>query len=278
MLRKAFGIHIASPATWLGGMSKPAPARYRTLNWSAYNASLHGRGSLTVWFDPGMAWHTAPSGRRGRQQTFSDAAIQACLTIKVLFGLPLRQTTGSVASLLKLAELDWPVPDHSTLCRRQKTLAVQLPCRGSAGPLHLLVDNEALSAIGQRTMPNGIKVRGEGEWHARKHGGARRRVWRKVHLAVDEATLEVRAVEITASQGGDAPMLPDLLGQISADEPIASGEPRERRRRLRHARLPRYHRGPGCRGHRPTPAQRQAMEEGQPRGVRRHGSRTYGDP
>ena len=41
----------------------------------------------------------------------------------------------------------------------------------------------------------GIKVRGEGEWHARKHGGTRRRVWRKVHLAVDESTLEVRAVE-----------------------------------------------------------------------------------
>jgi hypothetical protein len=32
------------------------------------------------------------------------------LTVKVLFGLPLRQTTGFVASLLKLAGLDWPVP------------------------------------------------------------------------------------------------------------------------------------------------------------------------
>ena len=45
----------------------------------------------------------------------------------------------------------------------------------------------------------GIKVRSEGEWHAREHGGARRRLWRKVHLAVDEATLEVRAVEMTGS-------------------------------------------------------------------------------
>ena len=84
-------------------MSKPASTRYRTLNWSSYNASLRERGSLTVWFDPGMTWHAAPSGKRGRQQTFSDAAIQACLTMKVLFGLPLRQTTGFVASLLKLA-------------------------------------------------------------------------------------------------------------------------------------------------------------------------------
>ena len=142
--------------------------------------------------------------------------------MKVLFGLPLRQTTGFVASLLRLAGLDWPVPDHSTLCRRQKTLAVQLPCRGSGGPLHLLVDGEPSSAIGPRTMASGIKVRGEGEWHARKHGGARRRVWRKVHLAVDEATLEVRAVEFTDSTVGDAPMLPGLLSQSPQGERIAS--------------------------------------------------------
>ncbi len=180
------------------------------MNWSAYNAALRERGLLTVWFDPSTPWHAAPSGKRGGQAVYSDAAIQACLTIKVLFGLPLRQTTGFVASLLKLAGLDWLVPDYSTLCRRQRTLAVQLPYRGSNGSLHLLVDS------------TGIKVRGEGEWHARKHGGARRRVWRKVHLAVDEATLEVRGVEITSSNVGDAPVLPDLLGQISADEPIVS--------------------------------------------------------
>ena len=91
-------------------MSKPAPNRYRTLNWSACNASLRERGSLTVWLDPSMSWHAAASGMRGGQRVFSDVAIQACLTIKVLFGLPLRQTTGFVASLLKLAGLDWPVP------------------------------------------------------------------------------------------------------------------------------------------------------------------------
>ena len=47
-------------------------------------------------------------------------------------------------------------------------------------------------------------------------------MWRKVHLAVDESTLEVRAVEITGSGVGDAPVLPDLLSQIPADEPVAS--------------------------------------------------------
>jgi hypothetical protein len=60
-------------------------------------------------------------GMRGRQQAYSNAAMQACLTIKVLFGLPLRQATGFVESLLELVGLDWAVPDFSTLCRRQRT-------------------------------------------------------------------------------------------------------------------------------------------------------------
>ena len=108
-------------------MSKHAPARYRTLNWSVYKASLRERGSLTIWFDPSTSWHAMPSGKHSAQPVYRDVAIQACLTVKVLFGLPLRQTTGFVATLMRLAGLDWPVPDFSTLCRRQKTLAVQLP-------------------------------------------------------------------------------------------------------------------------------------------------------
>lgn len=99
-------------------MSKPLPPRYRTTNWQTYNAALAQRGSLLIWFDPGMQWLSAPTGKRGRQGVFSDAAIQVCLTLKALFRLPLRQTTGLVASLLEMAGLNWPVPDFSTLSRR----------------------------------------------------------------------------------------------------------------------------------------------------------------
>lgn len=68
----------------------------------------------------------------------------------------------------------------------------------------------------------GIKVEGEGEWHTRKHGGSKRRVWRKLHLGIDEETLEIRAVEVTSSNVGDAPMLPDLLAQLPPDQEIAT--------------------------------------------------------
>ena len=191
-------------------MSSWTPTTYKTRNWAEYNLSLKRRGSLLIWFDPEMDWEATSSGRRGRQQTYSAAAIQACLTLKVLFGLPLRQTTGFVESLLKLVGLDWSVPDFSTLCRRQKTLSVAIPYKGSAGPLHLLVDS------------TGIKAEGEGEWNARKHGGSKRRLWRKIHIGIDEETLEIRAIEVTSSSIGDAPMLPDLLNQIAPDQLLGS--------------------------------------------------------
>ena len=69
-------------------MPKPSPIRYRTTNWSDYNAAPCKRGSLSVWFDPKMIWNAGKTGKRGRPETFSDAAIQICLTLKVLFGLP----------------------------------------------------------------------------------------------------------------------------------------------------------------------------------------------
>jgi len=124
--------------------------------------------------------------------------------------MPLRQTTGFVESLLRLVGLDWAVPDFSTLSRRQSTLNVSLPYRNGTGPLNLLIDS------------TGIKSEGEGEWNARKHGGPKRRIWRKIHIGIDEETLEVRAVEVTTSNIGDAPMLPELLAQIPLDQDIGS--------------------------------------------------------
>jgi len=129
-------------------MCKPIPARYRTTNWSSYSASLKKRGSLAIWLDRDMTWLAPPDSGPGRPAVFSDTAIQFCLTIKGRFRLPLRQTTGMVASLLKLADPDWAVPDYTTLCRRQKTLAVQIPCRRADGPLNLLVDSTVIRFLG----------------------------------------------------------------------------------------------------------------------------------
>lgn len=107
-------------------------------------------------------------------------------------------------SLLRQAGLDWPVLDYSTVCRRQKTLQVQIGHRPSAQTLQFL---------------------GEGEWKRRKHGVEYRREWRKVHLGIDAQTLEIRAVEVTSNAVGDAPMLPELLAQIPPEEALPASAP-----------------------------------------------------
>lgn len=115
-----------------------------------------------------------------------------------------------MSSILQMAGLDWPVPDFSTLSRRQKNITVGISGRRSPGPLNLLVDS------------TGIKFPGDGEWLARKHGTHRRRQYRKVHLAMDTATGDIRAVEFTSSREGDSPVLPDILEQIPPDQEIGT--------------------------------------------------------
>ena len=157
-----------------------------------------------------MMWLAPKAGRPGRPPVFSPAAIQFCLMVKVLFGLPLRQTTGMVGSILQMAGLDWTVPDFSTQSRRQKTITMQMSNRRAPGALNLLVDS------------TGIKFLGDGAWFARKHGTHRRRQYRKVHLAMDTATGDIRVVEFTSSDHGDSPVLPHLLDQIPPDEQIGT--------------------------------------------------------
>ena len=58
------------------------------------------RGNIAIWFDPATQWYAPSKGKQGRNQTYSDAAIQCCLMIKSLFRLSLRMVTGFVQSLI----------------------------------------------------------------------------------------------------------------------------------------------------------------------------------
>jgi hypothetical protein len=188
--------------------------QYRIRNWREYNAALVNRGSLTLWVDEEaiQAWRYTGPPQRGAQYVYTDAAIKCVLTLRVVYHLALRATQGLVRSVFALLEVALPVPNYSTLSRRAAEVAVALGALPRSGPLHLVVDS------------SGFKVYGEGEWKVRLHGWSKRRTWRKLHLAVDEATGEI--VTAVASEAGvsDDEALPDLLapvkgkiGQVSAD-------------------------------------------------------------
>ena len=139
-----------------------------------------------------MVWVPPPTGKRGRQRQFSDAAIQTCLTLKVLFGMALRQTIGFVESLLRLVGLDWTVPDFSTLSGRQKTLAVNIPYRGSEGPLHLLIDSTGIKAEGKASgTPASMAARNAG-YGAKSTSVSTNRRWKSGPSRSPEAVSAMR--------------------------------------------------------------------------------------
>jgi IS5 family transposase len=180
--------------------TKPA---YRIRNWKQYNDALVNRGSLTLWVDQAslQAWRYQGPARRGAQFDYSDLASQCLLTLRAVYHLTLRATEGFARSLFELMRLDLPVPDYTTLCRRSRTLTIDLP-RKADGPLHLILDS------------TGLKVYGEGEWKVRRHGYSKRRTWIKLHLAIDPKTHEIQAAMVTEPGVTDAEAVPDLLGQV----------------------------------------------------------------
>src|SRR3954451_25186402 len=100
--------------------------QYRVRNWRDYEAGLRRRGSLTIWVtdEAVEAWRAAARTTPGGQARYSDLAIETSLTLRMVFDLALRQTEGLVGSILELMGLELPVPDHSTLSRRARTLVV----------------------------------------------------------------------------------------------------------------------------------------------------------
>ena len=185
---------------------KYAKSRYRVRNWSEYEAGLRKRGDLTIWLsDTALdAWRAPASGKPGGQRRYADIAIEAALTIRMVFHLPLRQTEGFLRSLAQLLEVDLPIPDHTTLSRRLKRLgeiqSLRLP---TDQPIQLLIDSTGLRIhVGHMQRP------------------PRNRAWRKLHLAVDADTGEILASDLTTRRTHDATQVPVLLDQIN--QPLAS--------------------------------------------------------
>jgi hypothetical protein len=181
--------------------------QYRIRNWRDYNKALVRRGSLTLWVEQGAVnkWRdTSAPPRRGRRRFYSDLAITCALTLREVYGLPLRATQGLVRSVLRLLGADSPAPHYSTLSRRAAALEVRLP-RLSKGPLHPAVDS------------TGVKLYGEGEWKVRVHGADKRRTWRKLHLLLDNTTREAVDCSMSEQYVLDRRELPGLLREVEGE-------------------------------------------------------------
>lgn len=184
--------------------------QYKITNWSEYNKSLTNRGDIFLYFTPQSLrnWHNT-KGRpsQGRPLVYSNAAIEVCLLLRELLRLPLRQTQGFVRGLIKQAGFKVSCPDYSTFCRRAEGVCKKLKRFvqvRTAGPVHVLVD------------ASGLRVFGEGEWKVRTHGKGKRRIWKKVHIAVDRNKRTIISTEITDGNCADVTQLEPLLKPLTS--------------------------------------------------------------
>lgn len=182
-------------------MPKP---RYKTTNWKQYNQALINRGSLTFWIDEETIreWKQVKQHKRGRPRSFSDLAITTALMVKRVFSLSLRALQGFIDSRFALANIPLTCPHYTCISRRAKQVEVSFKPKTRGSIQHLAID------------ATGLKVYGEGEWKVKKHGtDGKRRIWRKLHIAVDTNTHEIIAAEMSLSNVTDAEVLPNLLKQ-----------------------------------------------------------------
>lgn len=179
---------------------------YKVKNWSKYNRALINRGNITLWFDKESIknWtNDNKNGKRGRDHTYADPAIECALMLRSFFRLSLRKTQGFLEGLISSLDLNIEAPHYSTLSRRSESLEIEaLGNLDWTKPIHMLID------------ASGLKVYGEGEWKMRVHGKDKRRTWRKLHIGIDRETQEIVALDLTFSNVHDSKMTASLVSQV----------------------------------------------------------------
>lgn len=175
---------------------------YNKRDWKTYDQNLQKRGSLTLWFSEESIkkWNEVASEnpQRGRQRYYSDFSIEICQTLCLLFKQALRQTEGFVQSILSLLKVDLKIPDYTTLSRRLKTIKLSYRPKRSSPNGVIIVDS------------TGLKVCGEKEWMNTKHGTKQRKIWRKVHMMIDDDGT-ILSSTLTTHDSSDVSQVPDLL-------------------------------------------------------------------
>lgn len=180
--------------------------RFKVTNWPEYNRSLIERGKPEHWLNASVfnTWYHIGYQGKGGQLEYSDACIEVCLTIKLVFGLGYRQTQGFIECYFKEQGITLKVPSYSVLCKRSDKIEITWKTTTVKG-------TTPISLAGDST---GLRVFGEGEWKVRKHGWGKHRTWQKLHLVVEPKGKHIYGAELTTNAIDDAAVIDSLLDQV----------------------------------------------------------------
>jgi hypothetical protein len=116
----------------------------------------------------------------------------------------MRAMEGLAQSLVAMAGVDIEVADYSTLSIKLREMKIKLPlvCKDSGGGYVASLDS------------TGVKIHGQGEWNRKKHSQKDRRQWVKIHLIIDNDTMQILGVEATADDVHDSEVFDQLIDEL----------------------------------------------------------------
>lgn len=171
----------------------------RIKDWSSYNAGMVDRGHFYKLAQLAVSEIRKEMDSRafkqhkvaGRPKNYPDSLILIIAVFREIFGMTFRQSEGFAKDVFEEFGID--VPNYTTIERRMGKLKIDLHLdkRRLKGDLYIMADS------------TGYKIFGEGEWKTYRHGRTKKRVWVKVHYAVDYASQQIVGLTVTIHTKGD---------------------------------------------------------------------------
>ncbi|WP_407214987.1 IS5 family transposase [Enterobacter kobei] len=191
-----------------------AKQKFKITNWPTYNKALINRGSITFWLDDEAIQAGMSRQRLHHGEDLSAILISPSPPFWSLnaFRLTLRAAQGFIDSIFTLMNVPLRCPDYTSVSKRAKSVNVSFKTFTRGEIAHLVIDS------------TGLKVFGEGEWKVKKHGKERRRIWRKLHLAVDSNTHEIICADLSLNNVTDSEAFPGLIRQTHRKIRAASAD------------------------------------------------------
>lgn len=174
-------------------------ATTRIKDWFSYNAGMIDRGHFRKLAKSAVSEIKKETNSRtwkqheaaGRPKKYPDALILIIAVFREIYGMTFRESEGFAKDVFEEFGVD--VPNYTTIERRMGKLKIDLRLdkRRLKGNLYIMADS------------TGYKIFGEGEWKTYKHGRSKKRVWVKVHYAVDYTSQQVVGLTVTIHTRGD---------------------------------------------------------------------------
>ncbi len=133
--------------------------------------------------------------------------------IREFFRTTYRATEGFGRSLVAMLQIELAIPDFTSLAKRAAKLGIDIDVTKYRGPIDLVVDSTGLKVYGEGECRVSRVGRLDRRFLCKKHGWAKHRTWRKLHLMINPATHQIVAELLTGNDVHDSQVVKTMLNE-----------------------------------------------------------------